>query len=60
MSNAITLSPTDTIQLGAEIANFIMFREWNVPHSERVALRRITLSEESVSAIADEVAARLV
>jgi len=59
-SNSITLSHADHVAIGSKIAGFLMFREWNVPHNNNHNIRTVVLSEESVQAIADELAARLV
>ena len=55
----VTLSHADHVAIGSEVANFLMFREWNAPHEENHGVRVVVLSEESVQAIADELASRL-
>jgi len=56
----ITLSHADHVAIGSEVANFLMFREWNTPHADIPRLKIVVLSEESIQAIADEISCRLV
>lgn len=60
MSGTMNLSPADIINIGSEVAGFIMFREWNAPPSETVGIVRIALDDETIHALADEIASRLV
>ena len=55
----VTLSHDECVSIGAAVASFLTARDWNFPRTE-CNFRAVTLSDESVQAIADELAARLV
>jgi hypothetical protein len=59
MSEVVTLTDTDIVDLGSEIAGFLMFREWNAPRDDRVGVRRVVLDDETIEALANEITVRL-
>jgi len=59
MTDTFDLAPADVIGIGSEVAGFLMFREWNAPPSDAVGLRVVVLAQESIEALADEIASRL-